>query len=523
MMNESPRSKSFHGGLKLNGHKLESTSGTLKNAPVPPRLILPLNQHAGRAAVPVVSPGERVLGYQEIARADGDISCSLHAPTSAIVAGVQRLPIPHPSGMMGDCLVLEPDGLNEFGNFLPALDPDSLDLAALLKRVREAGIAGLGGATFPTAAKLAGAAATTGITLVINGAECEPYITCDDMLMREQADQILRGAQIVLNALGARRALVAIERDKAQALDSMSAAITRLGDPHFELEKIFTIYPAGGERQLIQVLSGREVPAGKLPIDIGYLCQNVATLAAIYQAVKNGQPLVSRITTVTGSGIAEPGNYLTLLGTPLEKLVESAGGYSPGASRLIMGGPMMGIALPSDEVPVVKASNCVLVLQEDEVRTRGDEMPCIRCGECEQICPSQLQPQELYWHIRGNDLAGAEQLNLSACIECGCCDFVCPSHIPLSQYYRFAKSQLRLLDTRRAQSDIARQRFENRKERLEDEAARRKQRLEEKRKKRASRENSPKAIKGEIDAILARTQGKTDGKPDDSNEGGETP
>jgi len=518
MMNKSPRAKSFHGGLALNGHKLESTSGTLKTAAVPAQLILPLTQHAGRAAVPVVNAGDRVLGHQEIARPDGDVSCSLHAPTSATVLGVQRLPIPHPSGLMGDCLVLQPDGKNEFGNFLPAMDPDHLDLPSLLTRVSDAGIAGLGGATFPTATKLAGAAASTGITLVINGAECEPYITCDDMLMREQADQILLGAKIVLDALGAQRALVAIERDKLKALESMSAAIDRLGDPRFQLEKIFTIYPAGGERQLIQVLSGKEVPAGKLPIDIGYLCQNVATLAAIYRAVKDGHPLVSRITTVTGSGIAEPGNYLTMLGTPLGALAESAGGYSPKASRLIMGGPMMGIALPSDEVPVVKATNCMLVLQEDEVRATGDQMPCIRCGECEQACPSQLQPQELYWHIRGNDLAGADELNLSACIECGCCDFVCPSHIPLSQYYRFAKSQVRLLDARRVQSDIARQRFEDRKERLDSEAARRKQRLEEKRKKRASQEKAPKAIKGEIDAILARSKAKQT----DADEGGET-
>jgi len=518
MMNKSPRAKSFHGGLALNGHKLESTSGTLKTAAVPAQLILPLTQHAGRAAVPVVNPGDRVLGHQEIARPDGEVSCSLHAPTSATVLGVQRLPIPHPSGLMGDCLVLQPDGKNEFGKFLPAMDPDHLDLPSLLTRVSDAGIAGLGGATFPTATKLAGAAASTGITLVINGAECEPYITCDDMLMREQADQILLGAKIVLDALGAQRALVAIERDKLKALESMSAAIDRLGDPRFQLEKIFTIYPAGGERQLIQVLSGKEVPAGKLPIDIGYLCQNVATLAAIYRAVKDGHPLVSRITTVTGSGIAEPGNYLTMLGTPLGALAESAGGYSPKASRLIMGGPMMGIALPSDEVPVVKATNCMLVLQEDEVRATGDQMPCIRCGECEQACPSQLQPQELYWHIRGNDLAGADELNLSACIECGCCDFVCPSHIPLSQYYRFAKSQVRLLDARRVQSDIARQRFEDRKERLDSEAARRKQRLEEKRKKRASQEKAPKAIKGEIDAILARSKAKQT----DADEGGET-
>jgi len=518
MMNKSPRAKSFHGGLALNGHKLESTSGTLKTAAVPAQLILPLTQHAGRAAVPVVNAGDRVLGHQEIARPDGEVSCSLHAPTSATVLGVQRLPIPHPSGLMGDCLVLQPDGKNEFGKFLPAMDPDHLDLPSLLTRVSDAGIAGLGGATFPTATKLAGAAASTGITLVINGAECEPYITCDDMLMREQADQILLGAKIVLDALGAQRALVAIERDKLKALESMSAAIDRLGDPRFQLEKIFTIYPAGGERQLIQVLSGKEVPAGKLPIDIGYLCQNVATLAAIYRAVKDGHPLVSRITTVTGSGIAEPGNYLTMLGTPLGALAESAGGYSPKASRLIMGGPMMGIALPSDEVPVVKATNCMLVLQEDEVRATGDQMPCIRCGECEQACPSQLQPQELYWHIRGNDLAGADELNLSACIECGCCDFVCPSHIPLSQYYRFAKSQVRLLDARRVQSDIARQRFEDRKERLDSEAARRKQRLEEKRKKRASQEKAPKAIKGEIDAILARSKAKQT----DADEGGET-
>jgi electron transport complex protein RnfC len=506
----------FHGGLKLDGRKLESVSAALRTAPLPHRLVLPLVQHAGRAAIPIVNAGDKVLGYQEVARPDGDISCSLHAPTSSTVIGIQRLPVPHPAGLMADCLVLEPDGRNEFASNLPPLDPASLDLSTLLQRVRDAGIAGLGGAVFPTPYKLAGATRLESLTLVVNGAECEPYISCDDMLMREQANEILMGTRILLDTLGATSAIVAIERDKRQALECMQAAIDKLGDKRIRLEQIFTIYPAGGERQLVQVLSGMEVPADGLPIDIGYLCQNVATLVAIYHAVCHGRPLVSRITTVTGSGIAEPGNFLTLLGTPLSVLTDAAGGYTDKASRLIMGGPMMGIALASDEVPVVKATNCVLVMAEDEVRTGGEQMPCIRCGECEQACPAQLQPQELYWRIQGDNFAGADELGLGACIECGCCDLVCPSHIPLVQHFRYAKARVKTARIQHEQSNIARRRFENRQERLENEAARRKQRLEEKRKTRASSEQAPKAIKGEIDAILARARSKRqDGKQGD--------
>ena len=518
-MRDPHQLKKFHGGLKLDGRKLESTSEMPRELPLPGRLLLPLAPHAGRAAIPIVKAGDKVLGHQEVARPDNELSCSLHAPTSATVMGIQCLPIPHPGGLSADCLVLEPDGREEFAESLPALDAANLDMAGLVQRVRDAGIAGLGGAVFPTANKLAAAASREGLTLVINGAECEPYISCDDMLMREQAYEILLGTRILLNSLGAVTAIVAIERDKRQALECMQAAIERLGDKRIRLEQIFTIYPAGGERQLVQVLSGKEVPAKGLPIDIGYLCQNVATVLAIYNAVAHGKPLVSRITTVTGSGIAKPGNFLALLGTPLSALTAAAGGYTDKASRLIMGGPMMGIALASDEVPVVKATNCVLVLSADEVRSSGQQMPCIRCGECEQACPAQLQPQELYWRIQGNDLAGADELGLSACIECGCCDLVCPSHIPLVQHYRYAKAKVRAGKTQRVQSDVARQRFETRKERLEDEATRRKQRLEEKRKTRTSSEQAPKAIKGEIDAILARAENKRR----DGNQGGSTP
>lgn len=515
-MRDLHHSRKFHGGLKLDGHKQESTAEMVRTLPLPRRLLLPLASQAGRAAIPVVKAGDRVLGHQEVARPGNDRSCSLHAPTSATVIGIQCLPVPHPGGLSGDCLVLEPDGREEFAQSMPSLDPANLDMAALVQRVRDAGIAGLGGAVFPTAHKLATAASRQGLTLVVNGAECEPYISCDDMLMREQAYEILLGTRILLNSLGAATAIVAIERDKHQALECMQAAIERLGDERIRLEQIFTIYPAGGERQLVQVLSGKEVPENGLPTDIGYLCQNVATLLAIYHAVVHGRPLVSRITTVTGSGIARPGNFLALLGTPLSVLTEAAGGYTDRASRLIMGGPMMGIALASDEVPVVKASNCVLVLGADEARSSGEQMPCIRCGECEQVCPAQLQPQELYWRIQGKDIAGADELGLGACIECGCCDLVCPSHIPLVQHYRYAKARARTARTQREQSEVARQRFETRKQRLEKEATRRKQRLEEKRKTRTPGEQAPKAIKGEIDAILARAESKRqDGKQGD--------
>jgi len=504
----------FHGGLQLAGHKGESTSSELAHAPLPARLILPLAQHMGLGSVPVVEAGQDVYKHQMIARADGDRSSALHAPTSGRIIGLQMHPVPHPSGLPAQCLVLESDGQDQARQYLLPLDPGSVRLEQLLVRVRDAGIVGLGGAVFPTASKIMGATRAHKLTLIINGAECEPYISCDDMLMRARPREIIRGARLLLDALGAETAIVAVERDKTQALEALDAALQSDGDERVRIERIFTIYPAGGERQLIEVLAGKEVPAGQLPIDIGFLCQNVATVAAIYRAVTLGEPLVSRITTISGSGVQQPGNFIARLGTPIAEVVQAAGGYTDDVARLIMGGPMMGISLPDDQAPLVKASNCVLALRAADVRAVGDEMPCIRCGDCERACPARLQPQELYWRIRGSDLPGADELEVNACIECGCCDFTCPSHIPLTQYFRFAKSQLRLAAAQKAKSDLARQRFEDRQKRLEKEKSRRKQRLKDKRQARGQEEQSGAALAEEIQAIVARTEGSK-GRPED--------
>ena len=436
---------------------------------MPATLAIPLLQHIGMPARPLVAAGERVLAGQLIAEARGYVSASAHASSSGTVVAIEERPIPHPSGLSAPCIVIETDGADAWAELPePLADYKSRDPAEIHERIRWAGIVGLGGAAFPTSVKLNPGSQQLIQTLIVNGAECEPYITCDDRLMREHADRILRGVRIIRHLLGAEEVLIGIEDNKPEAIASMQEAVAESGTGHAtRVVSLPTLYPSGGEKQLIKLLTGKEVPSNGFPAQIGILCQNVATAAAVADAVLEGRPLTSRYVTLSGRGFAEPRNLEVRIGTLASDLITRMGGIQREIRKLVLGGPMMGFALASPEVPITKAANCLLALTPEESPDPGPALGCIRCGKCAEVCPVNLLPQQLYWHARSKDLDKVQDYNLFDCIECGCCAYVCPSHIPLVQYYRYAKTESWARENDRRTAEHARARHEARDARLE--------------------------------------------------------
>ncbi|HHH39232.1 MAG TPA: electron transport complex subunit RsxC [Sedimenticola sp.] len=503
----------FHGGLHLPDNKAQSNGRPVERAALPKRLVLPLQQHIGKPAHPVVETGDRVLKGQLVARAQGLISVPIHAPSSGTVVEIGDHTVPHPSGLPAPCIVIETDGREEWADLpAPMSDFAQRDPEALRQRIREAGIVGLGGAAFPTSVKLDPPQPIH--TLVINGAECEPYITCDDLLMREQAARIVAGIAILRHLTGAGECLIGIEDNKPEAIQAMTRAVADRGLEGTEVVTIPTLYPSGGEKQLIRILTGREVPSGNIPASIGIVCNNVGTAAAVADAVLEGKPLISRYLTLTGEGVAEPRNLEVLIGTPAADLIAQAGGYREPVARLIMGGPMMGFTLHDDGVPVVKASNCLLAASPAEAPDPGPALPCIRCGQCAAVCPVSLLPQQLYWYARARDLEKTQAYDLFDCIECGCCSHVCPSHIPLVQYYRYAKNESWAQEQEKRKAEQARKRHEARMARLARKEAEKKARLKKKKaalaKKPAgkAKEGAPDPKKAAIEAAMKRAAEK---------------
>ncbi|MBU1447655.1 MAG: electron transport complex subunit RsxC [Gammaproteobacteria bacterium] len=480
----------FHGGIHPPTHKAESTRTPIMSAPLPAQLTIPFRQHAGEAAKPVVQVGERVLKGQLIGEPVGAISSSIHAPTSGTITAIDLQQIAHPSALPDLCATLVPDGLDEWG-VRQTLSYRQLSSDELQKHLRRSGIVGLGGAVFPSDMKLRHPIVVD--TLVINGAECEPYITCDDMLMRERAEAIVRGIEILRHALGTDAVLIGIEDNKPQAISAMQRAVDDSSHP-FKVIAVPTVYPGGSAKHLIKVLTGVEVPSGKLPTDVGVQCYNVATAYAVHRAVEHGETLVSRVVTVTGN-VEQPRNYEALIGTPFSDLVALS---IPKAdtNRYIMGGPMMGVELPAVNVPLVKASNCVIAASDALFPPPPAAMPCIRCTRCAQVCPVELQPQDLYWFAQSHNFGKAQEYDLFDCIECGACAYVCPSSIPLVQYYRYAKSEIRARDHEKRAADLARERHEFRQFRIEREKQEKAERL-------AQKERAAAAAKAAAEAAAA--------------------
>lgn len=456
----------FHGGVHPPEHKLESTTTPVRTVAMPKRLVLPLRQHIGNVGKVLVEVGDHVLKGQLLAQPSGLVSAAVHAPTSGTVTAIDEQLIPHASGLPDLCITLEADGEDRWGPH-QALDYRAMEKSAVVEALRQAGVVGLGGATFPSHVKLCEDPRHPVRTLILNGAECEPFITCDDMLMRERAAEIVRGIEIMQYLLGAERCIVGIEDNKPEAAATMRLACAQ-SVVAIEVATVPTLYPGGGAKQLIKVLTGLEVPSGKLPTEIGVQCFNVATAYTVHRYVNFGEPVISRIVTVTGN-VAQPGNFEVPLGMAINELVQAAAGAGSDSNGFIMGGPMMGFNLPSPNVPVVKATNCIIASSPNMFPAQPPAMPCIRCARCADACPVNLQPQELYWFSKSRNLEKAREYQLFDCIECGCCSYVCPSRIPLVQYYRYAKSEILAQDRAKEAANLARERNELRLARIERE------------------------------------------------------
>ena len=457
----------FHGGLKLPRHKTESLQQPIQSGPVPKLLVLPLAQpHTGQL-LSLVHPGDQVLKGQKIAEAENARGAPLHAPTSGRVIAIELRPFVHASGLPALSIVLQADGQDTWIK-RQAIAKDYLNYAPerLTKLIHDFGIVGLGGAAFPTSLKLERAQQTTIQTLIINAAECEPYISCDDALIRERAPEILAGIAILQYATQAQRVVIAIEKDMTQALAAIYKALEQTTATPPEIAVVPTLYPSGGERQLIEQLTGLEVPHGGLPMDLGVVCYNIATAYAVQRAVYEGEPLISRIVTVTGDAIRTPGNFEVLLGTSAHALFEHAGGYVLTPVHRFVGGPMMGYKITNAQIPITKSSNCLLALSADALPATKTAQPCIRCSACSDVCPARLLPQQLFWYAQAHAFDQTKKYHVFDCIECGCCDYVCPSHIPLVEYFRYAKHALWALDAKHHKALLARARFNARQARI---------------------------------------------------------
>ncbi|WP_312629712.1 electron transport complex subunit RsxC, partial [Scandinavium sp.] len=457
----------FDGGIHPPEMKTQSNGTPLRQVPLAPRYVIPLKQHIGAEGELSVTVGERVLRGQPLTRGWGRM-LPVHAPTSGIVVAIAPHSTAHPSALAEMSVIIEADGEDRWIDRDGWCDWQQRSRDELIERIHDFGVAGLGGAGFPTGSKLKGGGDKID-TLIINAAECEPYITADDRLMQDCAAQIVDGIRILMHVLQPKEVLIGVEDNKPQAISMMRAV---LADVHgISLRVIPTKYPSGGAKQLTQILTGKQVPHGGRSSDIGVLMQNVGTAFAVKRAIIDGEPLTERVVTLTGESVTRPGNVWARLGTPVRHLLEDAGFCATPEQMVIMGGPLMGFTLPWLDVPVVKITNCLLAPSASEMGEEQEEKGCIRCSACADSCPADLLPQQLYWFSKGQQHDKATAHNLSDCIECGACAWVCPSNIPLVQYFRQEKAEIAAIRQEEKRAAEAKARFEARAERLEREKA----------------------------------------------------
>ena len=441
----------MRGGVHPEYRKELTSEKAIIDLPLPELLYIPLQQHVGAPSELLVAAGARVGKGQMLARSDGKVSTSQHAPTSGLIKAIGDVTAPHPSGLPQPTILLEPDGEEGWAELPePITDPFGVDSNVIRERVAWAGIVGMGGAVFPSAVKLDLGNQYKIDTLVVNGAECEPYITADDRIMREHAEEVIDGARIMARVLNAARVVVGIEDNKPQAIRAMQRAAE--GFAEVSVAVVPARYPMGYAHELILAITGHETPAGKRTAEIGAVAYNVGTARAVHQAVRRGRPLIARVVTVSGGALRHPANLSVPIGARVADLIEYCGGFTKPPARLVIGGPMMGQPLPSLDIPVVKGTAGILALSAAEVGERP-QSPCIRCGACIEACPVGLVPLEMAALIRKDNLEGAARLGVADCIGCGSCSWVCPSHIPLVQYFHYANGRLNQQEQERRRNE----------------------------------------------------------------------
>ncbi|SIO96587.1 electron transport complex subunit RsxC [Vibrio spartinae] len=512
---KSGRLWDFPGGVHPPENKHQSNQTPPAPATLPAELVLPLKQHIGKPGDLLVSVGDTVLKGQPLTQSMSVFHLPVHAPTSGTVTAIEQRTTAHPSGLPELAVVIQPDGQETWYQHSAYPDYHLHAPEALIDIIRQAGISGMGGAGFPTAKKILSGLARTDI-LIINAAECEPYITADDVLMQHYAREIIQGIAILAHILSPKLIIIGVEDNKPEAIRALETAAT---DTNIVIRVIPTKYPSGGEKQLIKILTNLEVPADKLPADIGLMVQNIGSVYAIQRAIIHGEPLIQRVVTLTGAAFEHPRNVWALIGTPIRHLLETHH-YHPDKRlpRLIMGGPMMGFTLPHTDVPITKTTNCILAPTRKEIAPNQQEIACIRCGQCADVCPASLLPQQLQWHAKAEEYDKCETLNLKDCIECGACAYVCPSEIPLVQYYRQAKAEIR---TRRQEAEAAERakiRFEEKKARMEREKQERENRFKKaadnRRQAMVKESGGQDAVAAAIERVKSKnTQAKSEAKP----------